>query len=120
MTPRLTEISVSDFRSIKGEISIPLDAPIVLVHGPNGAGKTSLMSALELALTGEVGALRRTDPDIHQHLTHRAASSAHVKLSAEGLPTPSASFEIVAGIIRGEPLLPPACRQFYTERFYLS
>ena len=120
MTPRLTEISVSDFRSIKGEISIPLDAPIVLVHGPNGAGKTSLMSALELALTGEVGALRRTDPDIHQHLTHRAASSAHVKLSAEGLPTPSASFEIVAGIIRGEPLLPPALRQFYTERCYLS
>jgi exonuclease SbcC len=52
--PRLKAIAIEDFRSIRGKISISLDAPVVLIHGQNGSGKTSLLSALELGLTGAV------------------------------------------------------------------
>ena len=46
MSALLKSISVTDFRSIRGTLSIPLDAPVILVHGQNGTGKTSLLSAL--------------------------------------------------------------------------
>lgn len=120
MEPRLTQISIKDFRSIRGEVTIPLDAPIVLVHGPNGAGKTSLMSALELALTGEVGALRRSDEDVHRHLTNRYADSSRIKLSVDGISTSSTQFTIADGEVSGKALLPIASAQFFTERCYLS
>jgi exonuclease SbcC len=42
---------------------VPLDAPVVLIHGPNGAGKTSILSAIELALTGAIPSLGRVEPD---------------------------------------------------------
>jgi exonuclease SbcC len=54
MTPFLKSITITNFRSIKGTINIPLDAPVVLIHGQNGTGKTSILSAIELALTREV------------------------------------------------------------------
>jgi exonuclease SbcC len=57
----LKGLSVKNFRSIKGTINVPLDANVVLVHGENGAGKTSLLSAIELALTGKVQSLLRAD-----------------------------------------------------------
>ena len=52
MTPPLDSIKVTNFRSIGGTVRIPLDAPVVLIYGPNGMGKTSVMSAIELAMTG--------------------------------------------------------------------
>ena len=55
----LTSVTLTNFRSIRGTITVPLDAPIVLVHGQNGAGKTSLLSGIELALTGQVLSLSR-------------------------------------------------------------
>ena len=48
MTPFLKSITVTNFRSIKGSVTVPLDAPVVLIHGQNGTGKTSLLSAIEL------------------------------------------------------------------------
>lgn len=36
----LRSITITDFRSINGQVTIPLDAPIVLIHGVNGAGKS--------------------------------------------------------------------------------
>jgi exonuclease SbcC len=58
----LRHLEITNFRSIKGTIQAPLDAKVVLVHGENGAGKTSLLSAIELALTGRVISLQRADP----------------------------------------------------------
>jgi len=60
-SPDLTSITIKDFRSINGSITVPLDAPIVLIHGVNGAGKSSVLSALELALTGRVESLSRSE-----------------------------------------------------------
>ena len=53
----LRALDITNFRSIRGHIHAPLDAKVVLVHGENGAGKTSLLSAIELALTGSVQSL---------------------------------------------------------------
>jgi exonuclease SbcC len=64
VSPRIESITVSDFRSIRGSITIPLDAPVVLIHGPNGVGKTSILSAMELAITGEVPSLQRVEPGL--------------------------------------------------------
>ena len=57
----IVQLSISDFRSLVGPVTVPLDAPIVLIHGPNGSGKTSILSALELALTGDIPSMRRDD-----------------------------------------------------------
>ncbi|MAQ30666.1 MAG: hypothetical protein CL950_11995 [Erythrobacter sp.] len=120
MKPRLEELTVRDFRSIRGELVIPLNAQIVLVHGPNGAGKTSLVSALELGLTGDVAGLRRNDSKIERHLVNRDADYASINLRAGGLSRTEASFDIKAGQIRGTALLNQAGRNFFVERSYLS
>ena len=64
MSPSLSSVSISNFRSINGTITVPLNAPVILVHGPNGAGKTSVLSAIELALTGEILDMQRTDAEL--------------------------------------------------------
>lgn len=120
MKPQLTELTIRNFRSIKGELVIPLDAKIVLIHGPNGAGKTSVVSALELALTGDVAGLRRNDANVQRHLVNRDASSASISLKVAGLSRPSATFDLQPGQIKGAALLDPAQRAFYVERCYLS
>lgn len=85
MTPRLVSLTVRDFRSIRGSVTIPLDAPIVLLHGTNGAGKTSLLAALEFAATGDVPALKRLDPGYRRHLVHEGSREARVTLQVDGL-----------------------------------
>lgn len=120
MTRQLTELVISNFRSIKGQISIPLDAPIVLIHGANGAGKTSIASALELALTGDVAALRRSDEDVQNHLVNRDATSAEIELRVAGsLPTET-KMTIQGGAITGKALLESSGRTFFSDRCYLS
>lgn len=52
----------------------------MLVHGENGAGKTSLLSAIELALTGRVQSLERADPAYEKQLLHRSATGGVVRL----------------------------------------
>lgn len=74
----LKSLDITNFRSIRGHVHAPLDAKVVLVHGENGAGKTSLLSALELALTGQVQSLLRADPSYQRQLLHRSAVDGSV------------------------------------------
>lgn len=49
MAHPLKLLEVSNFRTIRGSVSLPLDASVVLIHGDNGAGRTSLRSPPEPA-----------------------------------------------------------------------
>jgi len=120
--PRLTSVVISDFRSIRGSKCIPLDGPIVLIHGPNGTGKTSILSAIELAATGNIEALQRSDPQYRRHLHHHDANRAEVTLTVSGLLGSGGTARVVssAGNLEGRPLLDVAMRSFFTERCYLA
>jgi DNA repair protein SbcC/Rad50 len=76
----LKALDITNFRSIRGHIHAPLDAKVVLIHGENGAGKTSLLSAIELALTGGVQSLRRADPGYARQLLHRSTAQGSVSV----------------------------------------
>lgn len=126
----LRTLKITDFRSINGVVNIPLDAPIVLLHGLNGAGKTSVLSALELALTGDVEALRRQDPDYLAHLVHSdeaatpaASKSATLEVSgfdADGKPRTWTTTIADAKVSAGGRVLDDEHAQFYAERCYLA
>lgn len=120
MSALLAELVVTNFRSIRGTISIPLDAPIILVHGPNGIGKTSIATALELALTGDVAALRRSDENVRDHLVNRSAETAEVTLKIMGGERPDTKMTVRKGAIEGRALLDSDCQTFYSDRCYLS
>jgi exonuclease SbcC len=112
--PSLGAISISDFRSIRGTIAFSLDSPVVLLHGANGTGKTTVMSALELALTGGVAELPEID---RKHLVNRSAKAATVELATS---TGAVSFHLTRSAIKGSPLLLPTDARFFTERCYLA
>jgi len=119
----LETLMITDFRSIKGSITVPLSAPIILIHGSNGAGKTSILSALELALTGDIAAMRRADAAFCNYLVHRGAQSATVKLSGPNLVKENDRPGIVhvqEGKIIGNGLLQHPLAQFFAERCYLA
>ncbi len=120
MSALLTELVVTNFRSIRGTVSIPLDAPIVLVHGPNGAGKTSIATALELALTGDVAALRRSDDNVQAHLVNRHDELAEISLKVSGDLRAETHMSVQKGVIGGRPLLGRDQVNFYSDRCYLS
>jgi exonuclease SbcC len=90
----LRSLDISNFRSIRGRVHAPLDAKVVLIHGENGAGKTSLLSAIELALTGKVQSLERADPAYDKQLLHRSATEGSVLLKAT-TETSEQSFQAV-------------------------
>src|ERR1017187_4701497 len=118
MMPQLNSISVTDFRSLRGTITVPLDAPVVLIHGPNGAGKTSVLAALELVLTGEVLEMRRTDPGYQAHLRNRDAKYSKVVLNGTGVGAEEQIHQLTLtdGVISGTPALTGAISRFYSER----
>jgi len=120
MTTKLFELEVENFRSIRGHMTVPLDAQVVLVHGENGAGKTSLLSAIELALTGDVQALRNADPGYKKQLIHRGAESGKVEIRVQG----EAEMERFCASLAREGVtqhsqLDEARATFFTERSYL-
>ena len=80
----LKEMDITNFRSIRGHVHVPLDAKVVLVHGENGAGKTSLLSAIELGLTGGVQSLWRADPNYSRQLLHRSTRLGNVTVKTVG------------------------------------
>lgn len=86
MTPRLKSVTITDFRSVRGTVTVPLDSPVVLIHGQNGTGKTSLLAAIELGLTGQVASLARLDPTFGSHLVHKEALEGRVSVTVERAP----------------------------------
>ena len=122
MIPLLKSITVTNFRSIKGSVTVPLDAPVVLIHGQNGAGKTSLLSAIELGLTAQVPSLARLDRDYVSHLVHKEANEGHVTAMVEGLDGVVQSVDVtVSGAgVSGNALLSRERARFYSERCYLA
>jgi len=123
MSPSLNSISISNFRSINGTITVPLNAPVVLVHGPNGAGKTSVLSAIELALTGEILAMQRTDANYQAHLIHRGADQSSIVLDAVDLAVTAKlphKTIIKPDSIEGGAVLSGDAERFFSERCYLA
>jgi DNA repair protein SbcC/Rad50 len=123
MSLSLSSVSISDFRSINGTVTVPLNAPVVLVHGPNGAGKTSVLSAIELALTGEILAMQRTDANYRSHLVHRGMDHGRIILDAVDVATSSPLPHeniIKPDGIDGGALLSSDVGRFFSERCYLA
>lgn len=122
MAPRLKSVTVTDFRSIRGTVTIPLDSPVVLIHGQNGAGKTSLLSAIELGLTGQVASLVKVDPTSASHFVHKEATEGRVSITVEGLAGSEQSMEVRSTNRRfgGNGLLSPVLSRFYGERCFLA
>lgn len=116
----LQSLDITNFRSIRGSVHAPLDAKVVLIHGENGAGKTSLLSAIELALTGRVIALERADPSYASQLLRFGAANGRISLQTTGLADANL-FESKlarAGVSSGA-LLPLLASSFFSERCYL-
>ena len=124
MMPRIASLTATDFRSLKGTITVPLDSPVVLIHGRNGAGKTSLLTAMELGLTGNLASLSRLDPQLHDHLVHKEAASkkATVSIGVHGLGVdfPTGHFEIQGRMCTGKAALDPLLTRHFSERCYLA
>ena len=124
MTPRITSLTATDFRSLRGTITVPMDSPVVLIHGRNGAGKTSLLTAMELGLTGGFASLARLDPQLRDHLVHKEAASKKASVSIGihglGINVPAGSFEIQGHNVAGKPALDPALTRHFSERCYLA
>lgn len=124
MSARLESVAITDFRSIKGTVTLPLGAPVVLIHGANGTGKTSVLSAIEMALTGEVVALRRSDSNYFFHLPHRESTEARIVLSisrgsADSGPT-SVNMTVTTKGPQTAPLFNDSRGRFFAERCYLA
>lgn len=123
MTFRLTQLTVENFRSIRGRTTVDLNAPIVLIHGPNGVGKTSLLSAIELGLTGDVAALSRGEAGFLQHVVHKDSQSGEGRVALtvtrdDGLAT--ADLQLTKSGIHGTPLLNADESEFFSNRCYLA
>lgn len=122
MTPFLKSITVTNFRSIKGSVTVALDAPVVLIHGQNGAGKTSILSAIELGLTSQVPSLARLDRGYISHLVHKEAEEGRISTTVDGLDggTKTANIIVTRTSVSGNPLLSQEQAHFYSERCYLA
>ncbi|MDB5620428.1 AAA family ATPase [Tardiphaga sp.] len=117
---QLKDIEITNFRSIRGRMLVPLDAQVVLIHGENGAGKTSLLSAIEMALTGRMVAIQRADPNYDKQLLHRGSQSGKILLKA-CLNGADVEFETQLKTAGADTLtcLPTGMAAFLSERCYL-
>jgi exonuclease SbcC len=116
----IVQLSITNFRSIAGTAVVPLDAPIVLIHGPNGAGKTSVLSALELALTGDILVMRSDDPNFLGHLVHEGTEQAQISVTGRRGDETGGQYVITNGKLTGAPYLDAHQRKFFGERCYLA
>jgi exonuclease SbcC len=124
MTPRIASLVATDFRSLRGTVTIPMDSPVVLIHGRNGAGKTSLLTAMELGLTGHLASLSRLDPQLREHLVHKEAvsktASVSIGINGLGMEFPAGNFEIHGSKFTGKAALDPVLTKHFSERCYLA
>ena len=119
---RLKSLSIKDFRSIDGDVDVSLDAEIVLIHGPNGSGKTSILSAIELALTGAIPSLSRAEPEYELYLPHKDRPYGEVRLEIEddqGLVR-TGQMRVTTTGVEGTPLLSLEEGEWFSERSYLA
>jgi exonuclease SbcC len=111
----LKNLTVRDFRSIRGSINVPLDSPIVLIHGTNGAGKTSVLSALAIALGGAPVAGSDFDGI---NAIHYGAESAEISLGASSgvhtIPVASSGTDFSLSVLN------KADADFFADRCYLA
>ncbi len=56
---RLDSVTIRDFRAYRKAQTFDLGADITVLYGPNGFGKTSFFDAVDFAVTGEIGRLKR-------------------------------------------------------------
>jgi exonuclease SbcC len=117
-TRRLTRLTVTDFRSIRGKIEIPLDAPVVLIYGTNGVGKTSVLSAIELGLTGHLRSLEGASTT-WKHLVHEGADNSIVSVESDDIGAAASQMTVTGRGAVGTPLLGAPEQKFFTERCYL-
>lgn len=117
----LYQISLENFRSIDRKVEVRLDAPVVLIHGQNGVGKTSLLSAIELALTGAIPSMERADPDYKKQLLHQGAAEGNVFLELTDVEaiTQPLDVQITSENVRVPLTLGDKLRKFFSERCYL-
>lgn len=120
----LRHIEVEDFRRLAGPHSYDLDAPVVLIHGPNGSGKTSILSALELGLTGQITGIDDGDNEQFKHLPHTDALAASVRVDVAAalnnrVDNERLSISRTRGF-SGPFALAPEEARFYRERCYLD
>jgi len=120
LATQLASLTISNFRSVLGEITVPLDAPVVLIHGLNGSGKTSILAALELALTGSIESLERADSNYKQHLKHVDAETSEIRLATRNGNPKSTVVRITTSGISGVPLLSTDDAQCFVERCNLA
>lgn len=121
MNPRLKSLSIQNFRSIRGSVVIPLDAQVVLIHGTNGMGKTSVMSAIELGLTGSIAHLE-DQSKYHDFLTHIDTTGGSIQLALEGMnghSTGAGQITFAQNAFNATPALNGADASFFAERCYL-
>lgn len=120
---RLKSLVIENFRSLRGKIVIPLDAQVVLVHGTNGMGKTSILSALELGLTGKISHLAADGDAYKSYLTTLETGGGSIALTTTGPHRAGGatygSLDFSEGSFAPDPLLDPADQSFFAERCYL-
>lgn len=119
---RLDTLIVENFRSLRGKVVVPLNAQVVLVHGTNGMGKTSLLSAIELALTGKVAHLAAEGDSYRSYLTTLDTGGGSISLTT----APACDHERMTGTLafsdhsfEPKPLLNSDDARFFAERCYL-
>lgn len=120
---RLKNLVIENFRSLRGKVVIPLDAQVVLVHGTNGMGKTSVLSALELGLTGKIAHLAADGPKYQSYLTTLDSGGGSISLTTTA---PLVEGAAIAGALTFSddaflptPLLDADNARFFAERCYL-
>lgn len=121
MIPRLKNLVLNDFRSLKGPVVVPLDAQVVLVHGSNGMGKTSVLTGIELGLTGQISHLAEAGKSYEQHMAHVDVGHGTIELQTTA---PLDSGRVAGNVSFGEalsaaPLLTPEQARFFANRCYL-
>lgn len=122
-SPRLKSLVIENFRSIRGKVAVPLDAQVVLIHGTNGMGKTSLLSALELGLTGKIAHLAGDGNGYRRYITTLGTDAGSIQLTttqpiSENGRTDGA-LEFSDSVFAPRALLEPENARFFAERCYL-
>lgn len=119
----IRQLTVTDFRRLNGTRVLPLDAPVVLIHGPNGTGKTSVLSALELALTGTVRSMELQSDNYLAHLPFLGRRQATVQADVAAdlrAETPEHAVSVSMAGVDGDAAFRADIARFYAERCYLD